>query len=397
MTYMAQYHEGTMRILEAIAGELEQIGSLTTRAAGVIRAGGRVWTSMHLGHLPRPETHEERRGNPGRVRQHDGFDALDKGDMVFTNFCHREVLAARERGVYVVCVTTPYWDNEFRPAGFNDVSHGNPDGLMLRDVSDEILHTHMPYQQGLVECPEIPEFTLCPCAATGGGAVHWMLIAETENKLADPAAPEVDKSRQYLEVLTERAARGAGHMPALQETTAAMAERVLAGGRWFAHSIEHPGLQTEFNVACGPRMVNQGDWASAPDKNITLISAISPSFAEELALAREKKAEGAFVIVIGPCELDGVAPEEGLHDIADVALDNFSPESGGVVEIAGQPDAICPTSGVLANVIGQMISAQWAEEMIRRGAVPTFLRGIYQAGGNEYNSSMDEIFEQRGY
>ena len=397
MTYMAQYHKGTMKILNALAGELEQIGSLTSRAAGVIRDGGRVWTSMYSGHLPRFETHEERRGNPGLIKQHEGFGVLEKGDMVFTNFCRRDVLEARKRGVYVVCVTTPYWDNEFRPAGFTDISHGNPDGLMLKDVSNEILHTHMPYQQGLVDCPEIPEFTLCPCAATGGGAVHWMLIGEVEQKLADPDAPEVGKSRQYLEVLTERVERTAAHIDAIQETAATMAKRILAGGRWFARSIEHPGLQTEFQVASGPRVVNHGDWDATPDKNIMLISAISPALPEEAALAREKKGEGAFIIGLGPAELDGVAPDEGLLDIADAAFNNLSPESGGVLEIPYRSQTICPTSAVVDNVIQQMISAQWAEEMIKKGTVPTFCRGIYQTGGREYNSEMTELFEQRGY
>ena len=397
MTYMAQYHAGTMEILHALRGELAQIGALSSRAAEVIRVGGRVWTSMHSGHLPRFETHQERRGNPGLIVQHDDFAVLEPGDMVFTNFCHREVLAARRRGVYVVCVTTPYRDNEFRPTGFTDLSHGNPDGLMLGDVSDEVLHTHMPYQQGLVDCAEIPEFTLCPCAATGTGGVHWMLVGEVEQKLADLDAPEGGKARQYLEVLTERAGRTAAHMDAIEETALTMAERILAGGRWFARSLEHPGLQTEFQVASGPRVVNYGDWDAAPDQNIMLISAISPAFPEEVALAREKREQGAFVIAIGPAALDGVVPEEGLGRIADVAFDNFSPESGGAVEIAGRAQTICPTSAIVDNVIQQMISAQWAEEMIGKGTVPTFLRGVYQTGGAAYNSAMTERFAERGY
>lgn len=53
--------------------------------------------------------------------------------------------------MYVVCVASNYQDNEFRPAGFTDLSHSNPDGLMLKDVSNAILHSHVPYTQGL--CP----------------------------------------------------------------------------------------------------------------------------------------------------------------------------------------------------------------------------------------------------
>jgi len=394
---MAQYHEGTMQILSDLAGELEQIGALGARAAAVLARGGTVWTSMHRGHMPHAEQADDRRGSPGLFRTHSEFSEPRAGDLVFTNFCHREVLEARERGVYVVCVTTPYWDNEFRPAGYTDPTHGNPDGLMLADVSDEIVHTHMPYQQGLVDCPEIPEFRLCPCAVTGSGAVHWMLNAETASRVADAGAREGEAARQYLTVLTDRVALAADHMDKLQATTELMARRILAGGRWFARSLEHEGFASEFQVACGPRMVNTGDWDAARDRSIMLISAISPAFPGEVDLAREKKAEGAYIVGIGPRSLDGDMPEEGLLDIADAAFDNFSPESGGVVEIPGRAETICPTSGIVGNVIQQMISAQYAEKMIQAGAIPTFLRGIYQAGGSEYNEAMTQTFEQRGH
>jgi hypothetical protein len=268
---------------------------------------------------------------------------------------------------------------------------------MLKDVSNEILHTHMPYQQGLVDCLEIPEFKLCPCATTGGGAVHWMLNAGAANKVANPAAEAVDKARHYLSVLTERAARTSAHMDAIQETVQVMTKRILSGGRWFAKSLEHPGFETEFNVACGPRMVNDGDWDAARDKNVMMITAISPAFSAEVELAKEKKAEGAFLIGIGPASLDGAMADEGLLEIADAGFDNFSPESGGVVDIPGRGQTICPTSGVVGNLIQQMLNAQWAEEMIKAGTVPTFLRGIYQAGGREYNEAMTEMYQQRGY
>ncbi|HIM57612.1 MAG TPA: hypothetical protein EYM39_13005 [Candidatus Latescibacteria bacterium] len=68
--------------------------------------------------------------------------------------CNRDVLAARERGVYVVA-TINYQDNEFRPPGFTHISHSNPVGLMLKDVSNDIMHSQVAYTQGLVRAPEI--------------------------------------------------------------------------------------------------------------------------------------------------------------------------------------------------------------------------------------------------
>jgi hypothetical protein len=397
MTFMADYHQGTLQILEGIKGELDQTGDLTSRAADVIRQGGTVWTSMDSGHMPHAEQVETRRGSPGLLKDHTDFSVLKKGDLVFTHRCERAVLEARERGVYVVCITTNYQDNEFRPAGFTDISHSNPDGLMLKDVANEILHSHAPYQQGLVYAPEIPEFALCASSTTGSGTVHWLINAELANKLADPAAPAVDQSAKYLAILTERIERLTEYMGAIQETAVCMTKRIRDGGRWFARSIEHPGFETEFTVASGPRMVNWGDWEATKEKNVMIISAISPAYAEEIALAQEKKAEGAYVIGIGPDSLDGDVPNVRLLDIADAGFDNFSPESGGVIEIAGQPQTICPTSGIVGNVIQQMIIAQWTQEMIGAGSVPTFLKGFFQSGGREYNDAMESVFEQRGY
>ena len=398
---MSDYHQGTLEILANLGGELDHIAALSSRAAAVLDAGGTVWTSMDLGHMPSYEPAHNRRGNPGLLTNHRDFDALQKGDMVFTQRCNRDVLAAHERGVYVVCVTINYQDNEFRPAGFTHPSHSNPDGLMLKDVSDAILHSHVPYTPGLVRVPEIPEFTICPSSTTGSGAVHWLLNAEIASRLADPKAPQTVSSARYLSVLTERVNRISEYAGKIVETAAIMSDRVLAGGRWFARSIEHPGFETEFNVASGPRMVNWGDWEADRMSNILLVSAISPAYPEEVALAREKRAEGAYTIGIGPGTMDGeVVEEEALIDVVEAGFDNLSPESGGVVEAAGRGEGegtICPTSGIVGNVIQQMIIAQWAEEMIGRGTVPIFMRGVYQTGGPEHNEAMQPVFEQRGY
>jgi len=394
---MEEYHQGTLDILARQRAELDQIGELTSRAATVIRKGGTVWTWMNLGHMPRYEQIATRRGSPGVMKDTSNFKSLKKGDMIFTDRCNRDVLNARERHVYVVCVTSNYQDNEFRPAGFTDVSHGNPDGLMLKDVSNEILHSHTPYEQGLVHAPEIPELAICPSSGTGSGSIHWMLNAELAYKLADSNAPTVSKSREYLETLTKRVERLREHMDRIRETAVTMTRRIRAGGRWYARSIEHPGFESEYHVASGPRIVNWGDWDAALEKNVFSVAGISPAYGAEVELALSKRAEGAFVVGIGPSAVDGVVPNRRLIDVADAGFDTFSPESGGVIRIPGRDDTICPTSGLMGNIIQQMIVAQWADEMVRRGAVPYFLMGSYQRGGDAYNAGMKIPFERQGF
>ena len=396
--FMDEYHQATMEILGSQGGELDQIGELTSRAASVIRAGGTAWTSMSTGHMPNEEQKETRRGSPRIMKDHRQFGPLKKGDMVFTNFCNREVRAVRDRGVYVVCVTTNYQNNEFRPVGFTDSTHDNPDGLMLKDVSNEILHSHIPYYQGLVHAPEIPEFAVCPSTTTGSGSIHWMLNAEIANKLADPNAPAIDKSAEYLRILTERVARISDHSDRIREVAVTMARRIRDGGRWFVSSIEHTGFQSEMSgVASGAMVVNYGDWEAAKEKNVMLITAISPAHRQEVQLARAKQIEGAYVIGIGPSSVDGDVPPGRLIDVADAGFDNFSIESGGVIRISGQKETICPTSGIVGNVIQQMICAQWCDEMVRRGSVPYFWMGFFQNGGHEYDAGVRPFFELQGF
>ncbi len=138
--FMDEYHQGTMEILGCLSGEIGHVGELTSRAADVIKNGGTVWTSMNIGHMPSSEQKENRRGSPGIMKDSNEFDSFQKGDMVFTTYCSKAVKNARDRGVYVVSVTVNYVDNEFRPVGFTEP---NEDNLMLRDVSNEILHSRL--------------------------------------------------------------------------------------------------------------------------------------------------------------------------------------------------------------------------------------------------------------
>ena len=398
--FMQEYHRGTLEILGRLAGERELIGELTSRAAAVIKRGGTVWTSMDLGHMPPQEQRADRRGSPGIMKDHkrNWFDRLKKHDMVFTNYCDRHVLAARERGVYVVCVTVNYVDNEFRPKDYTDKALSNPDGLMLRDVSNVILHSHVPYTQGLVHAPQIPELSICPSSSTGMGAVHWMLNAELANKLADPKAKPVDKSDEYLRILTDRVKQLTAQMPRIREAAVTMAHRIRAGGRWFVKSLEHEGFASEMtHVATGSRIANWGNWDQTKDKNVMLITAISPAYWTEVKLALEKQIEGAFVVAVAPDSTDGVVPPGRLLDIADVGFDSLSPESGGVISVPGRKGTICPTSGVVANILQQMLCAQWVDEMVRRGSVPYFFAGGYQLGGDGYNNIMTPHFERQGF
>ncbi|MCD6307376.1 MAG: hypothetical protein J7M24_00115 [Candidatus Latescibacteria bacterium] len=407
--FMDEYLQGTLNILGCLRGEIGHIVELSARAAGVIRSGGTVWSSANIGHMPAREQAEDRRGNPGVIKSHTSrskvrnlaemaeatFDEVKKGDMIFTCYCNRSLQQARDRGAYVVSVPVNYVNNEFYPEGY---VLPNEDNLMLGDVSNEVLHSYIPYEQGLVHPPEIPYMAICPSCVTALGSIHWMLSAEIANRLGGGKAAPAEKAAAFMDILEERIrAVGENHSGRIRETAVEMSHRILDGGRWFVRSIEHTGFQSELvRVASGPWMPNTGDWNLKKQRNVFLVTGISPAYPEEVSAALEKQVEGAFVIGIGPASLDGVVPPGRLIDVADAGFDNYSPESGGVLDLPGREGTFCPTSGIVGNVIQQMICAQWADEMARRGAIPYFLLGNYR-GGRNFNPLLKPSAEARGF
>ncbi|MHB9028136.1 MAG: phosphoheptose isomerase family protein [Candidatus Latescibacterota bacterium] len=407
--FMEEYLQGTLAILGCLSGEIGHIADLAERAVSVQKAGGTVWNSAHIGHMPATEQNEKRRGNPAVMKAHtlmtkvqskaempeSDFSDVKKGDMIITCYCNRSLQQARDRGAYVVTVPVNYINNEFWPEGY---VLPNEDNLMLKDVSNEILHSYIPYEQGLVHPPEIPYMAICPSCTTALGALYWMLSAEIAQKFADPKAVAGERAAEYLAILTDRVKRiGERHLVAIRETAVEMTHRVRDGGRWFVRSPEHSGLASELvRVASGPWMPNTGDWNARKTRNIMLISGISPAYPEDIKLALEKQVEGAYVIGVGPAAMDGVVPRGRLIDVADAGFDNFSPEFGGVLRFPGRKESTCPTSGIMSNVIQQMICAQWADEMCRRGSVPYFLLGNYR-GGRIFNPLLAPSAAKRGY
>ena len=76
---------------------------------------------------------------------------------------------------------------------------------------------------------------------------------------------------------------------------------------------------------------------------------------------------------------------------------NRCAEAAGVIEVAGMTESICPVTGILNNIILHLLTAQFVDEMCRRGAVPYFYMGLYRTGGSEYNALVEDFFRERGY
>jgi uncharacterized phosphosugar-binding protein len=83
--------------------------------------------------------------------------------------------------------------------------------------------------------------------------------------------------------------------------------------------------------------------------------------------------------------------------LSDVFIDNLSPEGGGLLAIPGFPEKVATIGGILNNTLMWIFTAQFVDEMVRRGLIPWFYMGSYTVEGPAYSKAMQPFFLRQGF
>lgn len=394
MDFGEQYHVRMLAIMESIQrSEMELIGDISSRMAEALKKGGNVWMQAHAGHMPPKEIEEGNKGNPRILRSGpkwngQDYELMKSGDVLMTNFVNENVRTARENGVYVVGVPVCYIDNEWTPRGF---VYPNPNDWLLKDVSSVILQSYIPYHQGLVDCPEIPEMKLCPSSGNSLCTLFWMFQAEVANKFKNTNAKHIDKSMVALDTLLNRIQSAFRLQKDYMFDHACTVAKRIGNGGHFHVTTDHQAVQSESNgVAMGPMMTNafRNDMKKG---DVHLLAAIEPDSQRIVDEAKKAQEMGIFVVSIAP------GNSLQLRRYSDVFIDNLSPEGGGLLEIPGFTEKVATLGSILNNWLMWIFTAQFIDEMVRRGWVPWFWLGFYQVGGKEYDNGIRPFFMKQGF
>jgi len=401
MDFGEQYYVRILEILENIRrNEMNLIGDISSRMAETLKKGGNVWMHAQAGHMGYVEFDEKHKGNPKILRSSltwngGDYDKMKPGDVLMTNYVFEKVRAARDSGVYVVGVPVCYVDNEWAPRGF---VNPNVNNWLLGDVSSIILQSYIPYTQGIVDCPEIPEMKLCPSAANSLCSLFWMFQAEVANKFKNPKAKPVDKSAEVLDTILDRIRTAYRLQKDCMFDNASTVAKMIGNGGYFRMTSDHGGVQLESEgVAMGPMMTNTYLYSPDifPDKmrrgDVHLVATIEPDSQMIIAEAKKSKEAGMFVVAIAP------ANSIQIRRYSDVFIDNLSPEGGGLLNIPGFPEKVGTAGGVMNNMLMWIFTSQFIDEMVRRGWVPWFWMGGYTVGGNDYNKGVRPFFLKQGF
>ncbi|MFC1693793.1 twin-arginine translocation signal domain-containing protein [Candidatus Latescibacterota bacterium] len=394
MDFGKQYYVRITEILENIRrNEMELIGDISSRMAETLKKDDNVWMQAQAGHMGYIEFKEENKGNPRILRSSTSwnggdYDKMNPGDVLMTNYVTEDVRNAREKGVYVVGVPVNYVDNEWTPRGF---VAPNVNGWLQGDVSSVILQSYIPYTQGIVDCPEIPEMKICPSAANSLCSLYWMFQAEVANKFKNRKAKHIDYSAKFLDTILERIHDAFRLQKDYMFDHAPTVAKMIGNGGHYHCTSDHGGVQSESNgVAMGPMMTNafRNDMKKG---DVHLLATIEPDSQMIIDEAKKAKEIGMFVVSIAP------GNSLQLRRYSDVFIDNFSPEGGGLFEIKGFKEKVSTAGSIMNNMLMWIFTAQFVDEMVRRGWIPWFWLGFYQVGGREYDDAIKPFFLKQGF
>ena len=402
--FWEQYYTGTMNIFTGLRNTQTKLIEQEMRTAyDRTKKGGKIYSQITSGHFPTEETALDRIGQPGvfgflpRGAKEDEYAKLGPNDMIITNTINLNNIEAMKRGIRVVAVTVNYYPFAKTPPNEGYQIEHNGKILIIEDTANVTIDSQMPWYNGLVLAPQNPNFPVIPGGGMTQVAVYWMAAAEFAGVKAAKVKKDGGWAKYYIDQCIERAEMVGKDRPKYEAIGKKLAELVFAGARWMVFGANHALVSDACGVANGPMITRRYNAADVKKGDIVLIGAYSSNHPEEIAVAREARKKGAYVVAITPFSTDGDASGVRLYKEVDAAFNNYSPESWGIVPVEGLDRKVCPTTGVIGDLILWLIVSQWTEEMAKRGEFPYFWKGFFMNGGRDYNNSVKPFFIKRGW
>jgi hypothetical protein len=189
----------------------------------------------------------------------------------------------------------------------------------------------------------------------------------------------------------------------IKTVAAAAADKILSGGRLWVYSRYHEALCAE---ASGKRgglaLINTTDAGNEKfdgNKNDFMIMGIyQPDDQIDMDMLKKFRKAGMPVASIGPATRNGSAPKDAtVPKETDYHLGAMC-DTYGLFAIPGVERKVCPTSGLLVNLLFWTTMIELAEEIMRRtGNTPGVLSTGAVIGGGNQRRRRTEMYRQRGY
>ena len=414
-SFMNQFYDGSMEIVKGIRDtQLGNISKAMEKAYELKQKGGNVYSHVVYGHYSMFAGSRDVPGQPwvlpqcGITPTKAEFDAMKKGDFLITDRVCENTKAVRERGVYVVGVTNNYFPFARTPPDFLRADRVK---LALEDISDLIIDSQAPYDNGLVHAPQLPQVALCPSSGICQFAVYWACTASLANLIGSKGkGSSSEPAKKYLDILLERFEMVGSDRPKVDWIAEKWADLVLGSKARmlvYGHPQEvesYDGARNIFvndaYICSSSSMIADQYEKMANDvrkDDIVLVGAFTSDNPLEIDVARYARSKGAYTVAFCPYGTDGDSSGLRLFKETDDALNTYADESAGIIAVPGFPKKVSPVAGLTGDLVLWLLTAQWTEHMARRGEMPYYWKGYHENGGQEFDTMAVEVFKKRGY
>ncbi len=385
------------------------------------RNGGSCFCQWETGHSFDGDMFPNRHGNTGifTMGYTMGTPAVEpkSGDLLLASVLRKPLDDPRKKGLFVIGGPTPWCGDT---ANIELLTERNQ-ALKIKPYSDIWIETYIPTRGALMWLPgeTVP---LGPTSGALGMVTYWAMLADAVRVLArdggtvevygdEPAlgdtAPyaSLDKplAGDYFAASLGEIGQIEAEYGTLQQIARAATDAILSGGKLYVYSRYHEALCAE---ASGKRgglaLINT---THAEDKNFQgtardfmIMGIYQPDDPVDLKMLAHYRSKGLKIAVIGPSTRNGTVPKgKTVPGEADFHLGLMN-DTYGLFAVPGVPKKICPTSGLMVNLMFWSVAIELAEEIIRRtGNTPGVLSTGAIIGGSDQRRRRTELVKRRGY
>ena len=205
--------------------------------------------------------------------------------------------------------------------------------------------------------------------------------------------------KKYLNTLIKRFDRLPPQADKFKQAATLMADAVLSGGTVNVYDKEW-SLMVDANTRASGLAITSHYYNKSNKLNrndVLLISSIEPDYADDIEIVKKVKSEGAKIIAFVSTSIKGRAVKGMLiSEIADVVIDNSSPDIMGILSAEGT-GVFAPTTGVMNDIIFWGVCTAFIDEMFSRGKTPSVYSGVHVSGGMDLYKRAGARCKELGY
>jgi len=416
--YLAQIIEMFEKIRST---ELDNLLEASYNIARTRINGGNCFCQWETGHSFDGDMFPGRPGNPdifilgytmGKPSTEPGA-----GDLLLVSVLRKPLEDPRTKGIFVIGGPTPWCADTNRTELLTEANRK----LKIKKHSDIWIETYITTHGALLWLPG-ETAPLGPSSGALGIVTYWAMIADTVRLLADKSVsvkvmggePQHGESTQYVsltEPLAERyieeCIRQIGSIEAELGTVNSIAgdavDCILSGGSLYVYSRYREALCQEAHGKRGGLALIKTTYAddkkfNGTAKDFMIMGIYQPDDSVDIQMLEKFRAAGMKIAAIGPATSNGKVPDgRTVPGEADYHL-GLMCDTYGLFAVPGVERKVCPTSGLLVNVMFWVTAIQIAEEIMKRtGNTPAVLSTGAMIGGGEQRRRRMEMVKLRGY